>query len=73
MADEYAKDYNKDPFIKEEEFLMPYHCPYHDGWHVGHTKIENLPHHIKIHRLLDKIKKNAISTPIQMEDSINGP
>ena len=58
MADKYANDYNKDPFLKEEEFITPYHCPYHDGWHVGHTKTENLPPHIKVHRLLDEIKTN---------------
>ena len=58
MADKYANDYNKDPFIKEEEFLTTYHCPYHDGWHVGHVEQKTLPPHIRVQKLLDKIKRD---------------
>ena len=72
MADNFAYLCNKDPFIKEEDILTPYFCISHDGWHVGRTKIENLPSHIKVHRLLDELKKNTTSTPTQIEDNING-
>ena len=58
MADKYANDYNKDPFLKEEALLTSYHCLHHDGWHVSHTEQKPLPPHIRIHRLLDKIKKD---------------
>lgn len=58
MADKYANNYNKDPFIKEEEFLTTYHCPYHDGWHVGHVEQKTLPPHIRVQKLLDKIKRD---------------
>ena len=58
MADKYVTDFNKDPFLKEEDLLMSYHCPFHDGWHVGHVEEKTLPSHISVHRLLDKIKKD---------------
>ena len=62
MADDYAKAYNNDPFIKEEDFLTSYHCLYHDGWHVGHTEQRTLPPHIRVQKLLDKIKKDKNDT-----------
>ena len=57
MADKYANDYNKDPFIKEEDFLMSYHCPIHDGWHVGHSEQRTLTPYSRVQRLLDNIKR----------------
>ena len=58
MANDFAHSFNKDPLLKETDLISPYFCRSHDGWHVGHTKTENLPPHIKVHRLLDEIKTN---------------
>lgn len=58
MADDFANAYNKDIFLKEKDRLTTYFCNIHSGWHVGHHKVENLPPHIRVHRLLDEIKKN---------------
>ena len=58
MADKYVTDFNKDPFIKKEDFLMSYHCPYHKGWHVGHSEQRKLTPYSRVQRLLDNIKRN---------------
>ena len=58
MANDFAQSNNRDPYLKETEILTSYFCNLHDGWHVGHTKVENLPPHIRVQRLLDEIKKN---------------
>jgi hypothetical protein len=52
MSDDYAKAYNRDPFIKKKDFLSSYHCNMHEGWHVGH-KTSDLPPHIRIQKILD--------------------
>ena len=54
MADNFAEIHNRDPFIKEEDFLISYHCNIHKGWHVGH-KTMDLPPHIQVQRILDEL------------------
>ena len=55
MSDDYAEAYNRDPFIKEEDFLISYHCNVHEGWHVGH-ETKDFPPHIRIYKILDELK-----------------
>ena len=57
MADDYADVYNRNPFLKEEDMLTPYHCKLHEGWHVGHEQPpEKLSPVARIHKKLDRIK-----------------
>ena len=58
MADVYVNSYNKDVFLKDNDMLTSYYCKYHEGWHVGHENLKTLPPHIKIQKILDKIKKD---------------
>ena len=55
MAKEYAHAHNKNTFIKEDEFIRAYHCPIHQGWHVGHIDTRELPSHIRVQRILDEL------------------
>ena len=58
MADNFAEIHNRDPFIKEKDFLVAYHCNIHEGWHVGREtrKTEDLPPHIRVQRILDGLE-----------------
>jgi len=58
IADEYVSFHNKNPLLKEEDLVDSYHCPIHQGWHVGHVDLGELPPHIKIQKLLDELKRN---------------
>lgn len=56
MAEEYAQTYNKNIFIKENEFIQAYHCSIHQGWHVGHPNTKEVPPHIRVQNILDELK-----------------
>jgi len=55
MAEEYVRMYNNNLFIKENEFLQSYHCPIHQGWHVGHASTKEVPPHIRVQNILDEL------------------
>ena len=59
IAKDYADFYNKNPLIKEKDFISPYSCKIHDGWHVGHPKQpEDLNPAERLNALLDQIRTN---------------
>ena len=54
LADAYAADYNKNPFLNDEDMLGSYECKRHKSWHVGHSRnFENLSPLARINKLLD--------------------
>tara|TARA_R110000824_G_scaffold76000_1_gene192710 strand:- start:336 stop:548 length:213 start_codon:yes stop_codon:yes gene_type:complete len=55
IADTFTEAFNRDPLIKEGDFLTSYFCSIHEGWHVGH-KATDLPPHIQLQIILDGLK-----------------
>jgi hypothetical protein len=54
MADQEAYLHNRDLFRDDGE-MQAYHCPFHKGWHLGHSKESSDNPVRRVHELLDEL------------------
>jgi len=57
MAEDYAKNYNRDPLVKE--ILVTYWCEIHQGWHLTRDKPRKISWFRKIQELIERVSSQT--------------